>query len=58
MTKSFDPARAQETSRRLRETIRLLREGKRPRRHTPLISRETMKLPGDLVISSTRTETV
>ena len=46
--KHFDPSRARETARRLRE-------GESPR---PLIERETFKLPGDLVISAHRVERI
>jgi hypothetical protein len=40
-------------TQRARDTARRLRDGDPP---CPLIERETMKLPGDVVISSTRVE--
>lgn len=46
--KHFDWNRAKDTARRLRE-------GESPK---PLIERETFKLPGDLVISSTKVERI
>ena len=44
--KHFDHNRARETARRLREGLPAM----------PLVERETVKMPGDYVIFSTRTE--
>jgi hypothetical protein len=54
----FDPARANATALRLRQNVRLLMAGKAPLAPKPLIERETMKLPGDIVIFPDRVEVI
>jgi hypothetical protein len=56
--KSFDRTRANATALRLRQNVRLLMAGKAPLTPKPLIERETMKLPGDIVIFPDRAEVV